>query len=374
MKAGWAAAVAAAVLALPGSAETLRFATFNADLSRDGPGLLLQELRRGTSAQVAAVVEVIASAAPDVLLLTGVDWDHDLLALQALQAALAAKGAVYDYRFAPRPNSGMPSGLDLDGDGRLGGARDAQGYGRFAGEGGMALLSRLPVDTTAARDFSALLWRDLPDALTGGARLSPDALAQQRLSSTGHWDVPLRLPQGGAVHVLAFLATPPVFDGPEDRNGRRNHDEVRLLADYISSDGNEYLVDDAGARGGLAADAAFVILGDLNCDPVDGQGVPRTMDQLLKHPRVNSDFTPASAGAKLAAESKQNPREIGQGDPTHDTSNFGEHQNLRIDYALPSRGLKIVNSGVFWPLPDEPGADAITTTDHRLVWIDVAVE
>jgi hypothetical protein len=365
MKAGWAAAVAAAVLALPGSAETLRFATFNADLSRDGPGLLLQELRRGTSAQVAAVVEVIASAAPDVLLLTGVDWDHDLLALQALQAALAAKGAVYDYRFAPRPNSGMPSGLDLDGDGRLGGARDAQGYGRFAGEGGMALLSRLPVDTTAARDFSALLWRDLPDALTGGARLSPDALAQQRLSSTGHWDVPLRLPQGGAVHVLAFLATPPVFDGPEDRNGRRNHDEAAFWLRYL-----------AGRLPAAPPAAPFVLMGDANLDPADGEGRPGALRALLAHPALQ-DPAPRSAGAVVAAAAQGGPNATQVGDAALDTVDWpeaGDLGNRRVDYVLPSAGLRVLGSGVIWPAPGEPLAEtAEAASRHRLVWVDVSL-
>ncbi len=53
-----------------------------------------------------------------------------------------------------------------------------------------------------------------------------------RLSSKSHWDIPLQI--GGAiVHVLTAHPTPPVFDGPEDRNGCRNHDEIRLWSDYI---------------------------------------------------------------------------------------------------------------------------------------------
>jgi hypothetical protein len=44
---------------------------------------------------------------------------------------------------------------------------------------------------------------------------------------------------------------------------------------------------------------------------------------------------------------------------------------LRIDYALPSRGLTISDGGVFWTVPGQPGSDAITASDHRLVWIDI---
>ena len=40
--------------------------------------------------------------------------------------------------------------------------------------------------------------------------------------------------KGKTFHLLASHPTPPVFDGDEDRNGKRNHDEVRLIADYIN--------------------------------------------------------------------------------------------------------------------------------------------
>ena len=54
-----------------------------------------------------------------------------------------------------------------------------------------------------------------------------------RLSSKSHWDVPVKV-GGHTVHVLASHPTPPTFDGEEDRNGRRNHDEIRFWADYVS--------------------------------------------------------------------------------------------------------------------------------------------
>lgn len=210
----------------PSAAENLRIATYHAELSRDGPGLLLRDIRRGDP-QVEAAARVVAHADPDVLLLLGIDYDHDLAALAAFADRVAAAGAVYPYRLALRPNTGRATGLDMDGDGRLGSPRDAQGYGRFAGEGGMAVLSRHPIDAAGVRDFSGLLWRDLPGAIL------PDGMAAeiqdvQRLSTTGHWDVPIQLAGVGTLRLLAWHATPPVFDGPEDRNGRRNHDEVAL--------------------------------------------------------------------------------------------------------------------------------------------------
>jgi hypothetical protein len=173
--------------------------------------------------------------------------------------------------------------------------------------------------------------------------------------------------------LLCSHPTPPVFDGPEDRNGRRNHDEIRLVADYIDPAKSDYLIDDAGRRGGLAESAHFVILGDLNCDPVDGAGIPGTMNLLLEHPRVNATFTPSSTGGALTVKQFADQHAGHRGDPSHVTSNFtaAGHGCLRIDYALPSRGLDVTGAGIYWPAPGEPGSEAVAASDHRLVWIEV---
>lgn len=157
-----------------------------------------------------------------MLLLTGVDYDAGLAAAGQLAERLAAAGAPYPHRFALRPNRGRQAVLDLDGDGRIGGPDDAQGWGLFAGQKGMVILSRLAIDEGAARDFSGFLWADLPGTLMPPA--PGDVTSVQRLSTTGHWEVPLILPGGGRLQLLAYHATPPAF-GTGDRNRRRNHDE-----------------------------------------------------------------------------------------------------------------------------------------------------
>ncbi|WP_370515281.1 endonuclease/exonuclease/phosphatase family protein [Paracoccus sp. S-4012] len=138
----------------------MRLATYAPALTRKGPGLLLADLQKGDDPQIAAVVEVIAAARPDVLLLTDFDWDFEGLALDAFAARLAAAGLDYPHRLAPQPNRGLATGLDLDGDGRRGTPEDAQGFGFFTGEGGMALLSNRPLG--ALIDHSAARWRDQP--------------------------------------------------------------------------------------------------------------------------------------------------------------------------------------------------------------------
>ncbi|MFM7654192.1 MAG: endonuclease/exonuclease/phosphatase family protein, partial [Paracoccaceae bacterium] len=188
-------------------------------MSAPGPGLLLHDLRKvDTPPQRAAVVAAIAALDADVLVLTGVDYDLRGEALAGLNALLAAAGSPYPYRLALRPNTGVPTGRDMDRNGQLGEPRDAQGWGRFAGEGGVAVLSRLPIGPDV-RDFSGFLWADLP-----GNLMPPDDPGKdvQRLHTTGAYEVPIVLPGGKGLLLLVFYASPPVFDGPEDRNGRRN--------------------------------------------------------------------------------------------------------------------------------------------------------
>lgn len=313
---------------------------------------MLRDILRGDP-QAEAAAAVIAAAAPDILLLTGIDYDHDLMALAAFAGLLSALGRDYPFRFAARPNSGMTTGLDLDGDGRRGGARDAQGFGRFAGEGGMAILSRLPIDTEGVRDFSAFLWRDLPGALIAGAGPDAEAAAMQRLSTTAHWDVPVILPDGGRLHLLAFRATPPVFDGPEDRNGRRNHDEAAFWLRYLD-----------GALPWAPPAAPFVILGNANLDPADGDGRPAALSALLSDPRLHD---PAPRGDHRRAEPGH------RGDPALDTALFsGGPGGLRLDYVLPSAGLGVIAAGVLWPAEDTALAATLAQASrHRPVWVEI---
>lgn len=303
---------------------------------------------------------MIATINPDILLLTSFDWDYEGRALDAFIARLNEAGADYPHRFAGQPNTGLATGLDLDGNGRSGEARDAQGYGRFMGQGGMALLSRLPIRADYIVDFTPMLWADLPGSLIDGAGLSPDVRAVQRLSTTAHWDIRLVLPEESPLHLWAWTATPPVFDGPEDRNGRRNHDEAALWLHYLE-----------GRLGRHPPEAPIVILGDANLDPIDGEGRPDALLTLLDHP-VFLDPQPRSEGALTAAQEGINATH--RGDPALDTADWSDDGpgNLRVDYVLPSRDLAVMASGVFWPTPDDPMAETVERASaHRLVWVDV---
>ena len=76
-------------------------------------------------------------------------------------------------------------------------------------------------------------------------------------------------------------------------------------------------------------------------------------------------------------------------DPRFDTADFADTApgNLHADYVLPRKTLKLVDSGVFWPLRADPLSrltgefnfalwglvGGFPTSDHRSVWIDVRV-
>ena len=361
-------------------AEIVRFATFNASMHRGAAGELAAALGGGGDPQIARVAAIIRAVDPDVVLIN--EFDYGVGNDRAFVANYL--GGAWPYRFIAPSNTGVATGLDLDGDGVAGEeagtferAGDSHGFGLFEGQYGMLVLSKHEIDVEGVRTFRTLRWKDMPGARLpvrsdGASFYSDEALSAIRLSSKSHWDVPVRI-GGAVVHLLASHPTPPVFDGPEDRNGARNADEIRFWADYVS--GADWIRDDAGGRGGLAGGARFVIAGDLNADPVDGESVPGAARQLTGHPLVNAAVTPASEGGAAAAVAQGGANAGHRGDPRFDTADFGDEApgNLRVDYVLPSAGLEITGAGVLWPKEDEPGADLIDASDHRLVWIDIVV-
>lgn len=322
---------------------------------------MLRDILKGQDPQLIALQQVVAQIAPDILLLQDVDYDHGLAALTALQGWLASGGAAYPHIFALPPNSGLATGLDMDGDGRLGRPQDAQGYGAFFGAGGMALLSRYPLDRAGVRDFSSMLWAQLPGALLpevdGKPFPSPEARTIQRLSYVAHWVIPVAV-AGQPLTLLAFHATPPVFDGPEDRNGRRNHDELLFWQHYL--DGTF----------GPAPETRFVLLGDANLDPADGDGRVAAMRGLLADPRLQ-DVRPMRPAGPLADHPGH------KGDPKLDTVAWPapDPGHMRVDYVLPSADLEVTAAGVYWPPEDDPAAKTVAQASrHRMVWVDVALE
>ncbi len=367
----------------------IRVATFNASLNRNVAGQLRAELTTGDCPQARNVAEIIQRTAPNILVLQEFDYDESGVSLTAFRdrflgvSQSGAKALKYPYAYVPEMNTGLGTGLDLDRDGRTDGPGDAQGFGKHPGQYGFVVLSQFPLLTEQARTFQTLLWQAMPNALipkdpatSSGLWYTPEMLAKLRLSSKNHIDLPVKVGHQ-VIHLLVAHPTPPVFDGPEDRNGRRNHDEIRVFADYLDTKAATYLVDDAGHAGGLSEEQSFIILGDMNADPVDGDSTNFAIKQLLDHPRVNERVARGDMRPKSAGGAKNAKRADDKGAPAFDTAAWG----LRVDYVLPSKDLKVSASGVFWPTTDEPlarlvGFDGETaaSSDHRLVWIDISVD
>ena len=311
-----AAATAAALITPPAAAatpsppgNTVRFATFNASLNRATAGQLQEHLATPGNAQASAVAEIIQRVRPDVLLINEFDFDAAGTSLRLFQQnylSVAHNGAApisYPYRYSAPSNTGIASGFDLNNFGGTvttpetpGYGDDALGFGAYPGQFGMAVYSKYPIDLDDVRTFQNFKWKDMPGALLPDDATtpapadwySPAELAILPLSSKSHWDLPISIGKR-TVHFLVSHPTPPVFDGPEDRNGRRNNDEIRLWADYVTPGAGSYIYDDEGGTGGLGSGESFVIAGDQNSDPLDGDSIPGSIQQLLDNPRVNTE-------------------------------------------------------------------------------------
>lgn len=371
----------------------IRVATFNIHDVRTS------DLRTGDNPRLKRIAEIIQRIRPNILFLNEIAYDTpegpDFQ--EGAEPGSNAQRFVDLYLSVPqapglrpiryntlmaRPNTGFPSGHDLDRSGEIVSAYpdpgvsdeagnpprqseegrafggDAWGFGTFPGQYAMALLvdPRLTIRDDQVRTFRLFPWSYIPGALrpidpeTGQPWYDEDVADTVRLSSKSHWDVPVELPNGAVIHVLCSHPTPPAFDGPEGRNKRRNHDEIRFWGDYLEDAG--YIIDDAGRPGGLAEDAHFVIVGDLNADPDEGSSLYNPVGRLLLANRRVSDAPAPVSDVQI------------DGLDPDDTARFA----LRVDYVLPSKTLRVIRSGVW----RHPPSEGVFPSDHFPVWVDLA--
>jgi hypothetical protein len=370
--------------------STIKVAAFNVSMdatnyvgrnAKLASGQVLIERLQNDERQIKNIAEIIQSTRPDIILLNEFDYIQDplqgveLFIKNYLNVAQHASVEAIDYTYyyyAP-VNTGKPSPFDLTGDGEATGTEgDAWGFGYFEGHYGMMLLSRYPIDTANVRTFQNFKWKDMPKALrpiipsTGAFFYNDEIWSQFPLSSKSHWDVPV-IVNGVKLHILASHPTPPVFDGPEDRNGTRNNDEVRFWLDYVTPNAGSYIYDDEGVYGGIAPQSRFVIAGDLNASSTEGNSLKQAIGALLGSTLVNDNDAPMSLGADLHQQDNILSK--------YHTASWG----MRADYVLPSSyGIAVLDSGVFWPTEDDETyrliKDRSTSSDHRLVWSRLRLE
>ncbi len=311
------------------------------------------------------MAKLIAHKAPDILVLSGLDHDHALVALHAFRDLIAEQGHDFRYLYAKPPNSGLLTGLAPAEPSRPTHPDDPHGYGHFRGAGGLALLSRVTIVDADAQDFATFLWQDLPDAQL--PQMTAQRQPVQRLSSTGHWNVPLDLDTGARLHLLIYQAGPPVFGPAGGWNRARNHDETAFWLAYLDH-----------RLPMPPPEAPVVVIGGSNLDPFDGDGQHDAMRALITHPRLQ-DPQPESRGAVEAAWTARDQAHLGPAaqDTVHWPQDPGPG-NLRVSYILPDASLTVIRSGVFWPGSDSPDATLLGDPDdpptrHRLVWVDLDV-
>ncbi|MEM9300809.1 MAG: endonuclease/exonuclease/phosphatase family protein [Pseudomonadota bacterium] len=346
--------------------DSIRVAVFNPQLTFQGRGEISERLTGGEHPEARRAAAIIQRASPDVLVLLGVDHDFEYRGIGLFETEYLARGQFgesavrFTYRFVAPVNTGLLSGQDLDGDRFIAMPGDAHAPGDFAGQGGMVVLSRLPIDPDATRTFQRFP-RGRLDAS------GEDSSLPRRLSSRSHWDVALRWDDA----TLRLLVSNPLRPPADDTAAAARRDEELAFWDaYLG--GEDLIVDDAGRRGGLTPTEPFVLAGTLNADPFEGPGGTAAINALLRHARTGDDPLPRSRGAEAYQRSGINRQH--QGPPGVDSWR-GDVQtgNRRYDYVLPSRELSVRQAGVFWPRPEtERGLEWVRAFRHHLVWADIA--
>lgn len=368
--------------------QPVRIALFNIKELSTEKLLDVDENGKGLDKQLQAAAQIIQKIKPDILIINELDHDYKSVSqglglncfrFQEAYLKRGDEGITYPHVFAAPCNTGIPTGLDLNNDGVVSdeqnvGSRnygtDCFGFGTYPGQYAMGLYSKYPIDTNQVRTFQKILWKDL-----SGNHMPPDyyddkAVQIFRLSSKSHWDVPIII-NGKKIHLFLSHPTPPSFDGDEDRNGRRNFDEIKFWVHYLAD--NQELYDDKNISGGFNGENSFLIAGDLNASMHSDSRYDDmvAIDQLLNHPKIND------TGEWLVSKGGWEGREEGPPDYwERNTAKFGKDYRMRIDYLLPSQNIQIVDGGVYWPgsVEDENGHHlAETASDHRLIWLDIVV-
>ena len=370
------------------TAQSLRLSLFNIKELSTAKITDVDEDGIGQNQQLIAAAKIIQNISPDVLVINEIDHDYShsenlqLNAKRFLSSYLKSGDTPidYEYIFTAPCNTGLLTGFDLNNDGHNAtkkdqGTRkhgdDCYGWGQYPGQYSMAVLSKFPFQGKGVKTFQNFLWKDLPGNHIPSKFYSKEELQLFRLSSKSHWDLPLSV-NGKQLHLLLSHPTPPVFDGLEDRNGRRNHDEIKFWKLYIS--GSKEIYDDTNSISVFDQETSFVIMGDLNAAIQGNKDYDDTnaIDQLLNHPRI-TDSGPfmISNGAKYG---------IKPGTPNfyeQATTEFRSGMKRRIDYILPSNDINIKDGGVFWPASTtnpQQNALAMKASDHRMIWLDIDLE
>lgn len=346
------------------SEEDIRVATLHAGITAEPNAespveSLIDSLRTGNHTSARAVAQTVQANAPDVVVLTGVTYDHEHRIAEELRSYLTAgqrteDGVDYPYMFTAPTNSGRESGLDLNRDGVIGGPEDAVGYGEYAGQYGTVIFSKYPLVENEVRTFQNFLWDDLPENSMPEDRFTDLESSALRLNETSFWDVPIDV-DGKQLHILATA----VSSEDEQADTSRGEDIRRVIAEYAAGRA-WYLYDDDGETASMTPGAPFVVAGVPAAEGASAED----LSVLLESP-VLQDTEPEAVTEAPPAEATA----------TRDSSVL---PGGRASYVLPSSAMNVSGSGVFRPHEGERGYEVVNpestySLDDRLVWVDLTI-
>ena len=348
-------------------------------------GQLVSDLSTPDNAQAKAVAEVIQRTDPDVVLLNEFDYVEGGAAVDLFRDNYLEVAA---QRCRCRSSTPTPSSHPSTPVSRAASTSTTtapsvavttpSGSGCSRASTAWSSSPSTRSRPTAVRTFQKFLWKDMPGNVLPTSWYSPQEQDILRLSSKSHWDVPspsasapstswlrTRRRRPSTVRRTATAAATTTRSASGPTTSRR----ARVATSTTTQ----------GARGGLNPSESFVILGDYNADPADGDSYDGAIHQLLGNRRI-VDPQATSEGAVEAARLQGGANLTHEGDPKYDTADFadGAPGNLRVDYTLLSRSFTVRDAGVFWPVLADPlsrltGVFPFPTSDHRLVWADVTL-
>ena len=241
-----------------------------------------------------------------------------------------------------------------------------RGWGEFRGRFNTAVLSRFPILVDQVRVITELAWQDVPGNCIAQmeSEIGIGVPAGFPLFEKALHIVPIQIGD----QVLDLILHHPVTPAFDPINPYRNHDE--LLALRLLLDG------ELPGEAPLSADAKFVILGDLNADPDDGDGIPGSIQQILDHPSVVSSFPAGSGTAGHNGQHNSYLSGCGRDDGSTVDDPTVKFQ-LQLDYILPSTTVgEPLESLLFFPDYQTAREDfdlACRASDHRFLYSDLAI-
>jgi hypothetical protein len=348
--------------------KIVRFAFYHLGWHFKSSADLLLKLGDSKYFSATAAAEVIQRVKPQVLFLSGLDVDAQELTVSKFSSSfltVTQSGQTpiqYPHLYCMKSNNKLRSSC---------------------------ILSKFPFKSDKIRTFKNFAWEDMQKSkipknfrfqskYKNPIQAKLDRLkSAKKLFSHNFADIPMVIGKT-EIHLIHLLSAPTELESlSETVIPEQYQDESQFLQDYLSPETSQYIEDDSGKKGGIAANAHYVIGADFRMDPSDGPGTKTSINQLLDLDILNSNVLPNSVGATedAAVEAGKNAFHIGTA--SNDTTYFSPetHGNLRTSFLIPNKSLTIDSSGVFWPDTSHPARRLIDpkVTNRRLIYVDLQI-